>query len=303
MAKDGLFFYEPFSDHLTRSIRVDRVLFEGKTRHQAVHCFYNKVLGKTLFLDRRIQSAQVDEFVYHEALVHPSLLTHSRPEKVLVIGGAEGATVRECLRHNSVVRAVMVDIDGELVKICQEHLPEWSEGAFSNSKTELVVGDARQYVETSKEKFDVIISDLTEPLKEGPSVYLFTREFFDGIAQSLTDDGIFVLQAGSADPYYNDFFQSCRKTLDQVFPSVRLYWTFIFSFGLPWGFMMASKKEGPLQMSDKEIQNRMDSRGISLLKFFHAGIYKGLFSLPLYLIRDFSKGRVMTDKKPFIWTL
>jgi len=303
MQNDGLYFFEPYSENFIRGIKVDKLYYQGKTKYQYVQCFSNRFLGKVLFLDKKIQSAQVDEYIYHESLVHPSLITHDSPRKVFIIGGGEGATIREVLRHNTVKKVTMVDIDKELVELCQKHLPEWSDGAFSDPRANLIFNDAREFIDDTKEKFDVVISDLTEPIKGGPSVFLFTEEFFEKIHRSLKENGLFVLQAGSVDPYYHQFFASCVKTLEKIFPLVRPYWSFILSFGLPWGFILASKKDDPLGLGEEEVLERMKRRKIKKLQFYHSGLHKGIFALPLYLFDSIKKARVLTDEKPFIWEL
>ena len=267
--KEGLFFIEAFSEDYFRQFKVKELLYEGKTKFQFVQCFSNEMFGKVLFLDHKIQSAQIDEFVYHESLVHPALLSHPEPKKVLIIGGGEGAVLREVLRHGTVEKAVMVDIDEQLTSICRKYLPEWSAGAFEDPKTSLIIRDARKYLERPPGKFDVIISDLTEPLEKGPSVYLFTEEFFSKAFSSLKKDGIFVLQAGSADNYYYKFCTSCKKTLDRVFPFVRVYWNFMFSFGSPWAFVIAGKTDDFLNLSEVEILKKMKTRKIKGLKYYH----------------------------------
>ena len=282
---------------------MERVYFEGKTKFQYVQIFDNNILGKTLFLDKKIQSAAIDESVFHESLVHPALLTHRQPRSVLIIGGGEGATLREVLRHDCVEKATMVDIDKELVRLCQKHLPEWSAGAFSDPRTKVIVGDALKYVEKCRQKYDVIVSDLTEPIKGGPSVYLFTEEFYKSISKILMDEGVFVLQAGGTDLTYNQFYASCFRTLNQVFPVVRPYWNFMFSFGSPWGFIMASRKPDPLKMDEKTLKGRIKDRGIKRLKYYYPGIHHGLFALPLYLERALKTGRILSVKEPFIWEL
>jgi spermidine synthase len=222
---------------------------------------------------------------------------------VLIIGGGEGATLREVLRHRTVDRAAMVDIDEELVRLCEKHLAEWSQGAFSHPKTRLVFEDARRFVEKTEDKFDVVVSDLTEPLKEGPSLYLFTREFFEHVFNLLEEDGVFVLQAGSTDPICHEFFASCTRTLKEVFPLVCPYWSFIFSFGLPWGFVLASKGESPLELSEEEIRKRLGKRKVQNLKFYHPPLHQTFFALPLYLVEGLKEGKVLTDSQPFIWRL
>ncbi len=303
MAGEESYFFEPFTESFGRRLKVDKFYYQGKTKYQFVQCFYNKFLGKVLFLDKKIQSAQIDEYIYHESLVHPVLITHPSPRDVLVMGGGEGATIREVLRHSTVEKVIMVDIDRELVELCQKYLPEWSEGAFSNPKTDLIFEDARQFIESTRDKFDVIISDLTEPIKQGPSVFLFTQEFFSRNSEALKEDGLFVLQAGSADPSYNQFFCSLAKTLEKVFPVVRPYWTFVLSFSTPWGFVLASKAKDPLDLREDDIAQRMRERKVSKLKYYHPGFHQSYFALPLYLVESLKQGKVLTDKKPFIWKL
>lgn len=300
---EDLFFYEPLTENIIREIKVDKVYYEGNTKYQFVQCFYNKFLGKVLFLDKKIQSAEIDEFVYHESLVHPALITHPHPQKVLIIGGGEGATLREVLKHETVQKVTMVDIDEELVSICRKYLPEWSDGAFSNPKSCLVFSDARAFLEKTDEKFDVIISDLTEPLESGPSACLFTKQFFEKMGKALEKSGLIVLQAGSVDPYYFHFYASCVKTLEAVFPKVRPYWTFVLSFSLPWGFVLASQGPDPLEIDEKEASRRVWKRKIKKLKFYHSGLHNAFFALPRYLIKNLKKARVITDEKPFIWEL
>jgi len=301
MTDKELFYTEVFTHDYVRKFKVEKIFFEGRTKYQYVQCFSNALFGKVLFLDRKIQSAQVDEYIYHESLVHPAMMTHPKPQRILVLGGGEGATLREIYRYSTVESITMVDIDEDLVEICKKHLPEWSEGAYEDKRTRLVIGDARKFVDETQDKFDVIISDLTEPLEESPSVYLFTKEFYEKINKTLDDNGVFVLQAGSTDPTYHEFFTSCAKTLGHVFSIVRPYWTFVFSFGGPWGFVVASKKEDPLDLGKNDLKKRTDSEGVKGLKFYHNGLHKGLFALPGYLVNDQEKGRVLTDREPFIW--
>jgi spermidine synthase len=303
MTDKDVFVIETFTKDYVRSFKVDELFFEGRTKFQFVQCFSNSFFGKVLFLDQKIQSAELDEAVYHESLVHPAMMTHQKPRRVLVLGGSEGATLREVYRHPTVESITMIDIDQQLVEICQKHLPEWSEGAYEDARTDLVIGDARQFVKDAEESYDVIISDVTEPLEGGPSVYLFTKEFYETINRILCDDGVFVLQAGSTDPAYFEFFSSCVQTLSSVFPVVRPYWTFIFSFAGPWGFVIASKKRDLLNLKEAVLQKRIDSRGIKGLKFYHGGLHQGYFALPEYIVKGQEKGRVLTDRRPFIWEL
>jgi spermidine synthase len=301
MMEEGFHFRERFAGNLVRSIKVDKIYYEGKTKYQLVQIFKNEVLGKVLFLDKKIQSAQVDESVYHECLVHPALLTHPDPRSVLIIGGGEGATLREALRHECVRRATMVDIDKELVELCGKYLPRWSAGAFSDPRAKIIFRDALQYVGSLEKKYDIVISDLTEPIEGGPSVYLFSLDFFRKVSRVLKEDGLFILQAGSTDLFNHRFYVSCAQTLEQVFPIVRPFWTFMFSFGCPWGYILASPRLDPLRVEETNLKERIRNRKIRNLRYYHSGIHRALFALPAYLLRNLKKGRILTREKPFIW--
>src|SRR5215208_2369732 len=180
-------------------LEAERVLHTRQTRFQKLEIADTVSYGRALFLDDKIQSAQLDEFIYHEALVHPALVLHPQPRSVLVLGGGEGATLRETLRHRCVQRALMVDIDEEAVTSCREYLTPWHQGAFENSRTQLLHADARSYLEQHDERFDSIIVDVTDPLAGGPSYLLFTREFYRLAAERLTEHGTLAVQAEGVD--------------------------------------------------------------------------------------------------------
>ncbi len=297
----GLYYTEQHSPALRFSYRVRRVLFSGETRYQRVDIVELDAYGKSLFLDWKIQSALVDEYMFHESLVHPVLFTHPSPKRVLIVGGGEGATLREVLKHRTVERATMVDIDGELVELCKAYMPEWHRGAFEDPRSRIVYGDARQFLFDRDETFDVIVSDLTEPLGEGPSQLLFTEEFYRKAFERLSGDGMIAIQSASGDPVYADFVASVVKTLEGIFPIVRVCWAFIWSFSMPWVFTLASKRYDPFHLSEKEVEERMVSRGVSGLQYYSPEIHKAMFVLPPYLKEILKKGRVLTDKDPYVY--
>lgn len=302
--KDGLWFSEKFTDHIEFLYDVRRIIYDGHTEFQHVTIADVMVYGRTLFLDGKMQSAEIDEAVYHETLVHIPMLAHPDPRKVLILGGGEGATLREVLKHNTVERAVMVDIDGELVELCKKELPQWSDGAFDDPRSEVIIGDARKFVEETDEKFDVIISDLTEPLEEGPSRLLFTKEFYTSVRDRLSDNGVLVVQSGSADIYYHEFWVDLVTTLSGIFPTVRPYHTYIFSFNLDWAFTLALKSEDFELPELPVLEQLLKARGVEKLRFYTPEMHLAMFALPRYLKDDFEKGgRVLTDEDPFIWNV
>ena len=294
-----LWYEEPFTEGLRFSYRVKRIIYRGRSKFQNIDILDLEAFGKTLFLDGKIQSAEIDEYIYHEALVHPAMLLHPEPKKVLILGGGEGATLREILKH-PVEEVYMVDIDGELVEACRKYMPEWPNGAFEDKRTRLIIDDARNFVFETDKKFDVVISDLTEPLEEGPSKLLFTEEFYRKVKEILSPQGLIAVQSGSADPLYGFFFDSVFKTLKEVFSEVKQYLTFVFSFQMLWGFTLASK-DLEINFENKEIfYNRIKSRGIQL-EYIDPEILPSLFVLPRYLDKLRGKGVIIKDEKPFIW--
>lgn len=292
-----------FHDRINRNFMqlhsIEKVLYTGQTKFQSAEIIQTGRFGKCLVLDGKIQSSEVDEFIYHEALVQPSMITHPCPETVFIAGGGEGATLREALSHKTVKRAVMVDIDAEVIALCQKYLPAYSQGSFEDRRTELHHADAREYLAKSGEKFDIIIIDLPDPVEEGPADLLFTREFYGLVQDRLTDNGIICVQAGSASLTELLNFTAVNNTLKSVFPIVSPYQVDVPCFGGLWGFCLASLNLDPVSLSPAEVDNRISARRLTGLKFYDGLTHQGMFSLPKYLRDALSKQeRLITDKDP-----
>ena len=289
-------FFDKISRNLMQLHAVESTEYSGRTAFQKIEIIRTGAFGKCLVLDSKIQSSDFDEFVYHEALVHPALITHPKPEKVFIAGGGEGATLRHVLAHSTVKRAVMIDIDEGVIAICKKYLPEYSQGAFDDRRTELRHEDARAYLENSKERFDAIVIDLTEPVEEGPAYLLYTREFYQMVSDRLTGDGLMSVQAGCASMVELLNFSAVYQTLKSVFPVVLAYQTDIPSFGGPWGFCLASK--GITPPSPGEIDRRVADRGLKL-RHYDGLTHQCMFSISKPLrqyLQD--QDRVITDKEP-----
>lgn len=298
--KNSRWIIEYFTDYEAHMHGIKKYFCIEQTPYQVVEIAETYDYGKCLFLDGKIQSSQLDEYIYHELLVHPALITHPNPKKVFIVGGGEGAAVREILKHNTVKEVIMVDIDEKVVRLCEKYLPEWNNGAFKDKKTKLVFTDARKYLRDSKDKFDCIIIDITEPVEDGPSYLLFTKEFYKIVNNRLTDDGIISLQAGSTTIKDNLCHAAIYKTLKKVFPVVKTFEAMIPSFDTPWGFAMASKKYDPEKIIKTEIDNKLKARGINDLKHYDGILHSGLFILPKDLRRTYNDKRIpiIEDGKP-----
>ena len=233
---DGEWHYEYITPDLLQAERVNKVIYTGRTAYQSVTIQDTACFGRSLVLDSKTQSTELDEFVYHEALVQPCMIAHPGPREVFVAGGGEGATVREVFLHGSVDRAVMVDIDGEVVELCRRHLPNHHRGAFNDPRLELHFMDALRFLEETSQRFDVAIIDVPDPLEDGPAYLLYTQEFYELLKDRLKPGGMMVAQSGPTGPaFYQQCFAAVAKTVASAFPSVFAYETFVPSFGLNVG--------------------------------------------------------------------
>ena len=243
----------------------------------------NPFYGKMLVLDGDVQSSLLDEFIYHEALVHPAALVAGGPKRALVLGGGEGATLRELYRYAMVEEVVMVDIDPEVIDVCRKYLPEWHRGAFDDPRTNLIIGDAGEVVPKLEGEFDVIISDLVEPFDMGPTYKLFTVSFFEKIKSLLSESGAFVLQASIMRLGNLLMHAAIHKTLKQVFPVVRSYAAYVGSFDVPWSFVIATRGEDPKRWSVTLVDEMLKSLGIEGLRFYDGETHLHMFNIPKYV--------------------
>jgi spermidine synthase len=264
------------------SYEIDRVIASVQTRFQDVEIVETRSFGRALFLDGAPQSAVADEFVYHEALVHPALIAHPDPRHVLIAGGGEGATLREVLRHRSVERVVMVDIDGELVELCRAHLSEMHQGAFDDPRAEVVVADALAYLETHDQRFDAIVIDLTDPSEDGPIGALYGEGFYRLVASRLAEGGIVALQANTFGPGRTAWHDRIARTLSNVFPIVRRYRAEVPFFKDSWAFLTASAVRDPAALPSTFVDRTIADRQLDGLRFYDGTTHLSMFSLPKY---------------------
>lgn len=297
---DGQWHYEYITAELLQAERVERVIYTGSTAYQEVTIQDTGCFGRTLVLDNKTQSTEVDEFVYHEALVHPSMITHSNPQQVFIAGGGEGATAREVLLYGSVERVVMVDIDREVVNLCKAHMPTFHQGAFDDPRLQLHHLDAQAFLDSTSQRYDVVIIDVPDPLEGGPSYMLFTQEFYLLIADRLRPGGVMVAQSGPTGPaFHRQCFSAVAGTIGSVFPSVSLYETFVPSFGSTWGFVIGSMGSDPAAFSKEEVDIRISDRITGTLRHYDGLTHQGMFSIPKYLREVLaSDSRLITKTNP-----
>ena len=281
---EGDWHYELITPGLVQTEQRLRVFYRGQTEYQHVEVMDGATFGRTLVLDGKTQSTEVDEFAYHEALVHPSMIAHPNPKSVFVAGGGEGATIREVMSHRSVEQVVMVDIDKQVVDLCREYLPNHHQGSFDDPRLELHHMDALEFLEDTSLRFDVVIVDVPDPLEAGPAYLLFTQEFYSLLKERLRPGGLMVAQSGPTGPaFYEQCFSAVANTVGSVFSDVYLSEAFVPSFGTTWGFVIGSTGPDPTSLSVEETDSRISDRIDGELRFLDGLTLRGMTSVPKYL--------------------
>lgn len=268
-----LWYTEKQTPNVGITCKTTRSLVTEKTEFQDLAIIDTEQFGRMLVLDGMVQTTIADEFVYHEMITHVPLNTHPNPKKVLVIGGGDGGTIREAIKHPKVEKAVLVEIDRRVVDLSKEYLPEISCG-LDNPKVEVIIDDGIKHVAENPDTYDIILVDSTEPV--GPAVQLFSADFYRSIFRALKEDGLFVAQTES--PFFNDdLISQVYRSIGGIFPVTKLYLASVPTYpsGL-WSFTMGSKKYDPEQVSTDQVQQYPT-------RYYNAGVHQGCFKLPQFV--------------------
>ncbi len=267
---------EVYQGIVRTSFKLKRRLFKGRSPFQSVEVVETAGHGRLLLIDGMTMVSERDEFVYHEMIAHPAMFLHPKPRRVLVIGGGDGGTVREVLKHASVETCVLVEIDGLVVDASRKYIPQTA-GALSDKRARVLIADGVKFVAETKEKFDVVIVDSTEPF--GPAKELFGPSFYKNVKKILTEDGIVASQAGS--PFYEiTTIKNLFKITKPIFPVVEvcLFNNLTYPGGL-WAFTFATKGLHPV----KDFSAARVARAKLRLRWYNADIHVACFALPNFL--------------------
>jgi spermidine synthase len=256
-----------------QSFKVERSLYEDRSEYQDLMIFENNTWGRVLVLDGIIQLTEKDEFVYHEMMAHVPLMAHKNPEAVLVIGGGDGGIVREVLKHASVKKVTLVEIDGSVIEFSKKYLSFVSQGAFQDPRVEVVIQDGVEFIKEAQQFYDVILCDSSDP--EGPSAVLFTEEFYGFCKNHLNEGGIFVNQSGVPASQPQEL-QMIYKNLKPHFPDVTFYLAVIPTYV---GGSMALSFCVNGQLDEADLESQRVSRGLKT-KYYNAAMHKASFALP-----------------------
>ncbi len=271
---------ETFHPHWRVRLAADLVLHEVKTAHQHLVIFTNATWGTVLMLDGVCQLTTRDEFIYHEMMAHVPLMSLERPRRVLVVGGGDGGVLREVLKHPSVEKATLCEIDRTVIDLSLRYYPEIAAGCFEDKRAEVVIADGLDYVAETDERFDAIIVDSSEPI--GPSAVLHTRSFFTDCKRALKVGGVLVTQNGL--PFlFPEHLAQTSAIFASLFKATSPYLcTQPCYFGGPFALNWASDDGGLLEVPDSTLARRMAKRGIAP-RYYTPAVHRAAFALPGYV--------------------
>jgi spermidine synthase len=273
---------EQLTDDWGFYIRSARRFEQFRSTFQAVEVHDSVPFGKLFRLDGHFMTSEGDEFFYHENLVHPAALSHPKPERALIVGGGDGGSAEELLKHPSIRSVTLAEIDAAVVDIARKYLGAVHRGSLDDPRLTLVIGDGFGFVRTSTERYDLIVLDLTDP--GGPSELLYTPDFYRACASRLNPQGALTLHIASpiAHP---DRIRETLAHLRTAFSVVTPYLTSVPLYGGMWMMACASASLDPRSVSAEEIDRRITSRGIANLQYYNGDMHRAALALPNF-VRD-----------------
>jgi len=279
-----------------QQIQIDKILMEPqKSPYQEIAAYESQKLGRIMIIDGRIQLTTADEFTYHEMFVHIPFMAHGNVKKALIIGGGDGATLRETVKHKN-VEVTLVDIDEKIIEASKLHFPSLHEGAWDNPRAKIIVGDGIKFAEETKEKFDVVIIDSTDPEEDGPSGALYRTPFYESCKRCMTEGGIIVTQNGH--PQFETYPKISLSHLAKAFKHATMY-----QFNVPTymgglqGFAYATDNGDTLSVSVEELEKRWEATGITNVKHYTPEYHKSVFVLPKWLKEQVAESLALAHPK------
>ena len=262
------------------------VYFEGElverrqTPFQLLEVYETAELGRIFRLDGFNMTSERDEFFYHENLVHPAAVAHPAPRRALVIGGGDGGSSEELLKHPRLDGVHMAELDPEVVAVSKEQFARVHRNVFDNPRLKLTVGDGLAYLRATEVRYDLLAMDLTDPV--GPSAELYSPATFALAKRALAPGAALMLHMGS--PFFHP--ERVRQTvanLRQVFRIVAPYFAYIPLYGSMWGFASASDTLDPRSIEPAEVERVIAARGLADLRYYNGEVHRALFALPNYI--------------------
>lgn len=262
------------------------VYFEGalverrQTPFQLLEVYDTPDLGRIFRLDGYNMTSEKDEFFYHENLVHPAAVAHPAPRRALVIGGGDGGSSEELLKHSTLEQAHMAELDPVVIEVSKAQFGAVHRGVFDDPRLKVTVGDGLAYLRETAVRYDLVSMDLTDPV--GPSVELYSPATFRLAKRAMTANGALTLHIGS--PFsHPDRVRATLGNLRQVFRKVAPYFVHIPIYGSIWGFACASDEIDPRAVSAAQADQTLTARGVKDLRYYNGDVHQALFALPNYI--------------------
>jgi len=276
------FFCEWLTSRSGAVFRFERKLEDLQTAYQHLEVYETKEYGRLFRLDGCNMTSERDEFLYHENIVHVGLLAQERPRRAFIVGGGDGGAAEEILKHPTIERVVLAELDPEVVRIARQYFQSVHRGALDDARVDIRIGDAYDEMRRTDERFDLVVMDLTDPI--GPAEALYTAPFFREVERVLDPTGVLALHIGA--PFFHaERFASTTAQLASVFPFVRHYFVYVPLYGASWGMAFASQRTDVAALSARDIDERLSVREIAQLQYLNGDTMRGSFALPPYVQR------------------
>lgn len=250
-----------------------------QTSYQKLELLQTPQFGKVLRLDDYFMTSEGEEFFYHEALVHPAAMAHPAPRKALILGGGDGGAAEELLKHPSIERVVLAELDEAVVQFSRQHLQAVHRGALDDARVEVCIGDGLALMEATDERFDLALMDLTDP--DTPASALYAPDSLARMKRVLAPGGALVLHLGSP-VFHGPQVAELVRSLRQQFAVVRCYGLYIPLYGAYWGLAVASDELDPLELKAQQVAERLRQRKVRDLQYYNEQVHGALFALPNY---------------------
>ncbi|MEO8186860.1 MAG: polyamine aminopropyltransferase [Burkholderiaceae bacterium] len=289
--KDDLIF-DWLNAHSGYGTTATKTLAQIQSPYQKVEVYETQQFGKLFRLDGRMMTSEADEFFYHECMTHPAALVHPNPESILVIGGGDGGSSEELLKHPSVKRIVMAELDPVVIDVSKKWLRAIHKGVFDDPRLEVTVGDGFEFVKSTAERFDMIVLDLTDP--DTPASHLYSEQFFKMCQRILRQGGMLTLHLGSP-VYQAETVRKNATNLRKVFRHVAPMSLFVPLYGSLWCLAVASDTIDPRAITTDVIAQRVSERRVGDLRYYHPALHSALFALPVF-VQDLVQPKVVAEE-------